>query len=163
MTIWLSFMVVLFSTCSKEGVNDYSKIVGDWEASAVKYFIDGKEICLEEGQSIQLYTGETLSSDRSYCHTSRNVGMNIPLSFYEDGKFSIGYGLQSGIYHIIGNDVICNMYGEDEVLTIEDNCIVRCVYEIIITGYDTYNPVTEKKLDGIPREFKYMVYYSKVR
>lgn len=172
MAIGMAVVALSFVSCSKEGgSNGKNEIVGDWEYTMTKYFIDGKEIVLEDGQYLFLYKDNETSANAynylEYYWEGAHDGFSIPLSFYNNGKMT--YGSLNCTYTINGNKILINSYGEDVEFYIEGNYIMNYYEDISITGYIIANEgnfeeedIVEKHLDGVNRIFNEAECFSKV-
>ena len=164
MAIGMAVVVLSFASCSKESANN-KKIVGEWTEAQEKYFLDGKEILLEEGQCLYIYKG----NDEDYYDMYKKTSFSfLAMTFYSDGNMEFcGF---PGTYKLNGNQIICSMYGDETLLSIEDEYIVDSEEVENITGYLIkgeieewpYEGVIEDKRNGAERVFKVSKYYSKV-
>lgn len=162
--IGIATLALSFASCSEESL-DNTKVVGEWLPTHEKYFIDGKEIPLEDGQCIYIYNGIDVVY---YRQLSKNSDFGfLSMTFYSGSRMEFcGFPAK---YSVNGNQIICTMYGEDTILSIEVEYIVDSEEETI-TGYMIkeeieewpFEEVIDDKRDGIERVLKVSTFYSKV-
>lgn len=163
--IVMAVVALSFSSCSKESGNS-NNIVGNWLPTEEKYFIDGQEIILKEGQSLFLYknnNGNIGEYNDKYTKTS-DFGL-VSITFNSSGNMDFcGF---PATFTIKGNTVICKIMGDETVLDIDGNYLVEnkeatILGYVISEGFWPDEDTVEKHLDGVSRKFKASTYYSKV-
>ena len=165
MIIGMAVVALTFVSCSKEGGNN-GKIVGEWLPSYEKFFIDGEEITLEEGQSLFIYknNNNNINEYNDKYTMSSDFGL-VSITFQNGGNMEFcGF---PATYRVKGNTVVCTLMGEETILSIEGDFLVEneeatIMGYVISGGFWPDDDTIEKKLDGVSRKFKASTYYSKV-
>ena len=159
----IAAIAVLSISCSKD--ISPKKVAGTWRPVEERYFINDKEVNLEYGESIFLYydSESIMSYFERYTKVSEFESL-VYISLEADGSM-IFCGFP-GTYKIADDKVVCTLFGNQEVLTIEgDYLLEETKYNIsgyvIGEGFWPSEDARETKLDGVSRVFKVITYYSK--
>lgn len=165
MAIGMAIVALSLVSCDKEGGSN-GKIIGDWLPTAERFFIDGEEITLEQGQSIFIYKNNNGNIDEyndKYI-VSSDFGL-VSITFQSGGKMEFcGF---PATYSVKGNKVVCTLMGEETILSIEGDFLVEnkeatILGYVISGGFWPDEDTIETHLDGVSRKFKVSTYYSKV-
>lgn len=159
----LAIIAAFSVSCSKD--TSPKKLAGVWRPVEERYFINDKEVDLEYGETIFLYydNESIMSYFERYTKVSEFESL-VYISFETDGSMNFcGF---PGTYKIADDKVVCTVFGDQEVLTIEgDYLLEETKYNIsgyvIGEGFWPSEDARETKLDGVSRVFKVITYYSK--
>ena len=141
-------------SCSKDEIKT-KDLVGTWNKSYEKYYVDGKEIKLDAPQLLVVFLKD--GSIRYFGYDPNAPTIALPYTFQKDGTFMC-FGIM-GTYEVYGKTVDIKCNGLEKRLIMEGEYLVD-TEEMPIDGYmiEVDGQLIEERSAGT---FKHQAYYQK--